>query len=86
MNRFLDKLSGLPNGYSFGLYKDRRWGMNIERLAGKRHIKLFAEDLGGSDYVSFNLYHLRSGRSLLKPCEMPESKVIAFVEGVEPLR
>ena len=37
-----------------------------------------AEALDGSDYISLNFYHLASG-DLLKPCEMPEEKVRAFV-------
>lgn len=47
-------------------------------VAGGRGDKLVAEALDGSDYISLNLYRLKRG-ALLKPCEMPEDKVIAFV-------
>lgn len=57
--------------------------MTVERLADGRQVKLYAEALGGTDHVSFNLYLPRSGKVLLKPCEMPEKKVIAFTLGVE---
>ena len=36
------------------------------------------EELGGTDYISLNLYRTKAG-ALLRPCEMPEAKVIAFV-------
>jgi hypothetical protein len=44
-----------------------------------------AEALDGSDYISLNLYRLKSG-PLLKPCEMPDAKVIAFVLDLVPLK
>jgi hypothetical protein len=50
-------------------------------LANGKSIKLVAEELGGSDYISLNWYDLASG-ARLKPCEMPEAKVRAFVEGL----
>ncbi len=40
-----------------------------------------AEELGGGDYVSLNLYRTSSG-ALLRPCEMPEEKVVRFVLGL----
>ncbi len=47
-------------------------------FAGGRSTKLVATELGGTDYISLNVYDLRRG-PLLKPCEMPEQKVIAFL-------
>ena len=46
-------------------------------------MKLFAEELGGADRVSFNLYFLDGKPPLLKPCEMPQDKVVDFVLGCE---
>lgn len=46
--------------------------------SGGRSIKLVATELGGTDYISLNVYDLQRG-PLLKPCEMPASKVIAFL-------
>ena len=51
-------------------------------MSNGRSQKLEAEELGGNDYISFNLYRLASGETLLKPCEMPAEKVIAFVMDV----
>ena len=45
--------------------------------------KLYGERLAGGDHVSFNLYTTGSGVKL-KPCEMPEAKVINFVLGFQP--
>ncbi|KIN62119.1 hypothetical protein Z946_975 [Sulfitobacter noctilucicola] len=46
-------------------------------------MKLVAEELGGKDYISLNLYALSSGPKLF-PCEMPAEKVITFVRALEP--
>lgn len=75
-------LEDLPTGYSTGHFNARRYGITVERLAAGRQIKLYAEELGGPDHISFNLYLPTSGRVLLKPCEMPEEKVVAFVMGL----
>ena len=49
-----------------------------------RSMKLFAEDLGGPDRISLNIFAPLSGALVLKPCEMPLDKVTAFVLGVLP--
>lgn len=84
MDDFLEKLAALPCGYSEGLLDGRRYGVTLSVSADKKCWKLFAEELGGNDHVSFNLYFLSSGAPLLKPCEMAEPKVIAFVLGYAP--
>ncbi len=53
-------------------------------FSGGNSQKLVAEELGGTDYISLNLYRLTSG-TRLKPCEMPEAKVIEFVLDLDPL-
>lgn len=75
----------LPDGYSEGLFQGRRYGISKTTHAGGRGAKLYAKDLSGPDFISLNLYHLRTG-DLLKPCEMPQAKVRAFVTGVQILR
>ncbi len=78
---FRTALDLIPEGYCEGLYQGRRYGLQKTSHAGGRSLKLFARDLGGTDFISLNLYHLASG-DLLKPCEMPEAKVRDFVLGV----
>jgi len=80
---FLKTLESLPSGYFKAHYQGVPYGVTVERLAGGRQVKLYGEALGGSDHVSFNLYLPRSGKVLLKPCEMPAQKVIDFVLGVK---
>lgn len=71
----------IPVGYSEGIYQGRRYGVQKSSHAGGRSLKLFARDLGGTDFISLNLYHLASG-DLLKPCEMSQAKVREFVLSV----
>lgn len=52
-------------------------------VAGGRGCKLVAEELGGPDYISANVYHLTGG-ARVSPCEMPLEKVARFVRGLHP--
>jgi len=79
---FLRQFDALPEGGYGGTYQGKRYRVTKTVMASGRSQKLEAEELGGKDYVSFNLYRLASGAALLKPCEMPREKVVAFVEGV----
>ena len=61
-----------------GVYKEP---VSFKNDAFIRHKYLVARELGGNDYISLNIYQLSSGAKL-KPCEMPEKKVIDFVMGL----
>lgn len=76
MQDFLDAFDALPEGVFVGQSHGRRYVI-VRRVSGAVQ-KLVAEELGGSDYISLNLYRLASG-ARLKPCEMPEQKVVDFV-------
>ncbi|MDU8943497.1 hypothetical protein [Ovoidimarina sediminis] len=76
---FLAAFDALPFGGYGGTYEGRRYRITKSHFAAARSQKLEAEELGGPDYISLNLYRLASGDALLKPCEMPEEKVRAFV-------
>jgi hypothetical protein len=80
---FLRVFDGLPLGGYGATYLGRRYRVVKTQMATGRSQKLEAEELGGTDYISFNLYRLASGEALLKPCEMPAEKVVEFVLGVE---
>jgi hypothetical protein len=84
LQHFLTALDEFPRGYSQGSYDGRRWGATLMDASDGRRIKLFAEQLGGRDFVSFNLYLTGGGTPQLKPCEMPAAVVIDFVLGYEP--
>lgn len=79
---FLVAFDDLPRGAYGATYDGKRYRVIKSVLVTGRSQKLEAEELGGNDYVSFNLYRLGSGEVLLKPCEMPAEKVIEFVLGV----
>lgn len=66
-----------------GVSAGRRYVVTKSAFAAGRAIKLVAEELGGPDYISLNWYDLRAA-PILKPCEMPTSKVIAFVLALKP--
>ena len=78
---FLSAFDALPLGAFEGVYEGRRYLITREDFAGGAAQKLVAREMGGTDYISLNLYRLDSG-ARLKPCEMPEAKVVAFVLGV----
>jgi len=76
---FLEAFDAVPVGGYGGTYGGRRYRITKSRYAEVRSQKLEAEELGGTDYVSLNLYRLSSGMAILNPCEMPEAKVRDFV-------
>jgi hypothetical protein len=78
---FRAALDAIPEGASEGWYGGRRWRLAKLSLAGGRSVKLEAHELGGTGHVSLNHYRLAAG-DRLKPCEMPEATVRAFVLGV----
>lgn len=80
---FKAKLAALPLGTFRGQAHGKSWIVTRTLVVSGKGEKLVAEALDGSDYISLNLYHLASG-GRLKPCEMSESKVRAFVDALVP--
>jgi len=75
---FHNRLLNLKDGAYDVLYANKRYLLRKETLLEGRLIRAYAEELGGNDFISLNYYpHTLNG--LLKPCEMPEEKVIAFI-------
>ena len=81
---FLRRFLALPRGYSSGLYEGRRYGVTRRSSSNGRRHWLYAEELGGRDRISLNLYLLERSGARLKPCEMPAQKVVDFVLGYAP--
>lgn len=77
-DRALARLRAWPLGTTTGRSGGRRYSVSKSVFAGGRSVKLVATELGGSDYISLNLYELTEGARLF-PCEMPVAKVIAFL-------
>ena len=81
--RFLTAFDALPLGSFTGRVNGSRYLVTRQDFAQGRSQKLIARELGGTDYISLNLYRLNSG-ARLKPCEMPEAKVVDFVMRLQP--
>lgn len=79
-------LAAWPQGYFTADYDGRRYGVSNTSHAGGRSLKLYAEELGGTDIISLNLYTPTHGEPALRPCEMPVEKVMAFIAGAVPVR
>ena len=79
----LARIASLSPGYQVVRYRSRRYGLTRQDFAQGRSLKVYAEELGGSDVISFNLYHTQ-GQARLKPCEMPAAKVLAFLQEMGP--
>lgn len=80
---FAEALRAIPAGTSTGHAVHRRYTATRSDFNGGKSIKLVAEALDGSDYISLNFYDLCSGGQLA-PCEMPAEKVVAFVTAYQP--
>ena len=77
LTRFHDRIVELANGACDVSYESKRYLLRKETHLEGQLIKLYAEELGGNDFISLNYY---PKKSLLKPCEMPEEKVVTFIE------
>lgn len=80
---FAAALRAIAFGTTTGLSGATRYAVTRTDFNAGRSIKLVAEALDGSDYISLNFYDLRSGPQLA-PCEMPHDKVVAFVMSYAP--
>lgn len=74
----------LPDGYSKVSYRESQYGMTVERFNEGKSVKIYAEELKGTDFISLNFY-TSSSRDHLKPCEMQEEKVIHFLVHQKPI-
>ena len=70
----------MPEGWTLVAYAGRRYGLRRTSRAEGRSVSIYAEQLGGSDVVSTNVYRTGAG-DVLKPCEMPAATVLAFLRG-----
>ncbi len=78
----LEKIEQLPMGYSEVLYNNKKYGVTLTHFNEGKSLKLYAEELGGNDFISLN-YYITESKELLKPCEMPEQKVIQFLNNMK---
>lgn len=76
--KILNYIHKIPIGYSVASYSNQKYGVTRTDFNNGNSIKVYAQELGGTNFVSLNIY-ITSSRILLKPCEMPEEKVIHFL-------
>lgn len=76
---FQEALTRLADRYQEGDFSRHRWGATFHRSKDGRRVWVFAEELGGREIVSFNLYRTAGAGTVLKPCEMSSEKVVEFV-------
>lgn len=76
-------VDALPEGWSEVAYAGRRYGLTKTSHVGGRSLSVYAEELGGTDVVSANVYRTAAG-DVLRPCEMPAETVLDFLRGAAP--
>jgi len=80
----LQYIQKIPEGYSEGIYNGKKYSVTKEIFNNGKSFKFYGRELQGSDFISLN-YYITSNKELLKPCEMPEQKVIHFLENIQIL-
>lgn len=74
----LERIKYLPNGYSEVTFQNKKYGVTRTDCNKGKSIKVYAEELAGTNIISLN-YYITSKKEILKPCEMPDEKVIQFL-------
>lgn len=74
----LKQIQKLQKGYSEVVYKSKKYGVTRNDFNQGSSFKIYAEELGGNDFISLN-YYITSNGEKLKPCEMKAEKVIHFL-------
>jgi len=63
-------------------FENRLYIVTKKTFNGGQSFKFFAEEAGGIDYVSLNVYKT-SERIYIKPCEQPVSKSQNFLQNAD---
>ncbi|WP_276165265.1 peptide methionine sulfoxide reductase [Zobellia alginiliquefaciens] len=82
MTTLLQRIRKLPVGYCQVVYNEKRYGVTRSDFNNGNSHKVYAEELGGNDFISLN-YYVTSTLENLKPCEMPLKKVENFLNGFQ---
>lgn len=79
---WIQKIKILPIGYSELRYAGKRYSVTRRNFNAGKSIKIYAKELGGNDFISFNFY-AGARSNYLKPCEMPEEEILHFLNNYE---
>ncbi|WP_327018941.1 peptide methionine sulfoxide reductase [Croceibacter atlanticus] len=77
-------IDSIPKGFSKTVYKSQTYSLIKTTYNTGDSIKIYAEELGGTDVISANIYSLNSNY-ILKPCEMSKQKVLHFLNHKQDL-
>ncbi|PTX63960.1 hypothetical protein C8N46_101570 [Kordia periserrulae] len=80
--KLLQYIQKLPNGYCEVRYNNAKYSVTKSVFNNEKSYKIYASELGGKNFISLN-YYCTSQREILKPCEMPVTKVVHFLENYE---
>ncbi len=75
---FHERLLSFEDGAYDVIFVDKRYLFRKETHLDGKLIKVYAEELGDTNFISLN-YYPQTANGLLKPCEMPDQKVIEFI-------
>ena len=78
-----DLVDRVPDGWTLVSYGGRSYGLSRTTHAKGKSISILARELGGADLVSANVYATSKGHRL-HACEMPDQKVLDFLDGWRP--
>ena len=73
-----EKIQQLPLGYTKAIYQGKSYGVTRVDFNKGKSIKVYAEELGGNDFISLNYYSTKTA-DIVKPCEMQMEKIIHFL-------
>lgn len=77
-------LNKLPRGSSVGRLDGKKYSASKSVSGNGRRIKFYAEELGGTNIISFNMYRTARQGWALKPCEISSGKIFDFLERFIP--
>lgn len=75
---FYQKILTIPEGTSRATFANRLYIVTKSTFNDGNSFKFFAEEAGGNDYISLNLYKTKDA-IYLKPCEQPILKSLNFL-------
>jgi len=78
----LEIINGISEGYSEVIYDSKKYSITKQSFNNSKSFKIFGQELQGNNFISLN-YYVTSKKEFLKPCEMPEEKVIHFLKNIK---
>lgn len=76
-------VSLIPEGSSRTHIAGQPWSISRTTRAGGKVVSIDAEHLGGTEQLGANVWLTTEG-AVLRPCEVPEEKVMQFLRAAAP--